>query len=167
MKKVVSIVLALVLALALVAIAEAVPSKTTADMTTFTTEAEGLVIAAVETEEADAELEALASKTLDEYFGEEAIAAAKEITGNDSLEICEFMSIIVNNYKEEMGDVKANVKFATAFDKDAKVAAMVGLGGEWTALEGTALEDGSVDFVFPGDLLAGIQETGAFFAALR
>lgn len=169
MKKILCVVLAMLLAM--FALAEAVPSKTVDDMIVFTTDAEGLVIEEVDDDKADAELEALAATTPEEYFGEDAIATAKAITGNDEATVCEFLAIRVANYTEDMGDVKANGTFPSTFDEGTKVAALIGFvngeGFDWTAVEGTAVEDGSVEFVFPGDMLAKIQDEGALFALIK
>ena len=170
MKKVVSIILAIMLGL--VAFAETVPSKTVEDMAIFTPEAEGLYIEEIETEEADAEIEVLAeAETLEEYFGEETIADVKAITENEYPCVCEFMSIVAGGYTEEMGDVKTNGKFASTFEKDTKVAALIGFTGaeeiEWNVIEAVGLEDGSIDMTIPGDLLTRIQDEGAYFAVIK
>ena len=170
MKKVVSIILAIMLGL--VACAESVPSKTVEDMAIFTPEAEGPYFEVVETEEADPEIEALAAaETLEEYFGEEVIAKVKEITENEYPCVCEFMPIHAGGYTEELGDVKVNGKFASTFEKDAKVAALFGFVGaeeiEWNVIEAVGLEDGSIDMIIPGDLLTRIQDEGAYFAVIK
>lgn len=170
MKKVVCIILALVLSFA--AFAETAPSKTVKDMAIFTPEAEGLIIEEIETDEADAEIEVLAkAETLEAYFGEETIAAVEEITENEFPCVCEFMSIRVEGYEEEMGDVKTNGKFASTFEQDAKVATLIGFtteeGIEWNVFEAIGLEDGTIDMIIPGELLERVQDEGAFFSVIK
>lgn len=170
MKKILCVVLALMLVM--VAVAEQTPSKTVEDMTIFTPEVEGLVIEEVKTEEADEQLEVLAAAdTLEEYFGEDTIAAVKEITGNEYPGACELMSIRVSGYKDEMGDVKTNAKFISTFEEGNKIATLVGFAGndgiDWNVIEGLAQEDGSLDIVFPGEMLSRIQDEGAFPAVIK
>ena len=126
----------------------------------------------IETDEADAEIEILAkAETLEAYFGEETIAAVEEITENEFPCVCEFMSIRVEGYEEEMGDVKTNGKFASTFEQDAKVAALIGFtaeeGIEWNVFEAIGLEDGTIDMIIPGELLERVQDEGAFFSVIK
>ncbi len=149
MKKLVSVLVALMLCLTAVAMAESVPSKTTDDMTVIDASAENMpadsnfAISAQltqETEEAkehraacQTEIDKLKnSASVAEYFGEVKNAAGEvvslsDVLGTDTLNVFEFVPLTVENYKEEYGKVSANMIFATPYTPGDKVLVMIGL----------------------------------------
>lgn len=169
MKKIASLLLVLVLAFSTVALAESVPSKTTEDLVTFEVTAEnqpagsGWFIRPVDETEvqyqnrlniAKAELELLvAAEDVPTYFGETRDAEGAPVVLSDMVEadvlnVFEFCPIIAGGYEEAFGKVLVKMLFSTPYEKDQKVAVMIGLvtvdaqqnhSVEWTAYEGIGL----------------------------
>jgi len=193
MKKIVSLVLVLMLLMPL-ALAESVPSKSTADMVTATViktqiesmpEDKPLVIApvvdevvyAAKIEQCKAEVEKLAaSDAVVEYFGEvknaqgDAISLT-EILGTDTINVHEFMPVVVDNYDTAYGSVTAVFQFATPYEVDEIVIVLIGVADEitgemvWTALEGIVTEEG-VQIEFDEATLELVQRSDALMAVV-
>jgi len=192
MKKFFAVVLALICLMSF-AVADT-PSKETKDLITVTFEPEnkipgnGLVIEVKPLEEfekdvkfvelGNAIIKALSeAKDFEEYFGElrnpqGEVVTLEEIIGEKAGNVNEFNGILVANYDEALGKVTVQVGFTTPYEKDEKVAVLIGAANTedgtatWTALEGTGLEDGSVEIVFEPETLTAIQEAGHQFIAV-
>lgn len=171
MKKIVSILVALVLCLSTAAFAEAVPSKTTGDLVQFEVETDNLpedsgffIQPVAENEEAEQqkaeacqnEITKLAqSEDVEAYFGEVKNAAGevvdmKELLGSDTLNVYEFCALVSGSYQESYGSVSVKMQFSTPYEKDEKVIIMIGLvtvnqdgtqSVEWTAYEGIGVDE--------------------------
>ena len=173
MKKILSLTLALIFVLFLAAVAQGTASKTVKDMTIITTNAEGLIIY-IDDEDEDAlvELDKLMADGAEVYFGEEVMSKARELLEKDEVEVTEYAAIFVANYKEEMGDVVANMLFPTRVEEGRKAVMLIGLKNsedeyEWKEYEAIGVEDGSMDVLFDGETLQRIQdETGMFALVL-
>lgn len=193
MKKIVGIVLVLAL-LMTVALAESVPSKSTADMTTVTVVVPetvpsdaGLVIMPVvedtetvyveKVEQCRVEVEKLAaSATVEEYFGEVKnplgeIVSLKEVLETETLSVHEFMPIVVDNYEAEYGSVTVVFQFATPYEIEQTVIVLIGVPDEitgelvWTALEGVVTEEG-IQIEFDEGTLELAQNSDAIMAVV-
>lgn len=184
MKKLVSLLLALVcLCSFCVAMAESVPSKSTADMVTVTIQAEGIpanagFVLAPDDEAVEAcqnEIAKLsAAANVETYFGEiktpdgEAVVL-KELLGTDTLNVFEFMPIIAENYQAAYGKVEATFQFSTPYALDEAVIVLIGIPNaatgelEWIALEGVGVA-GGVQIVFDEATLEAIQNGNAMMA---
>lgn len=151
MKKLVSVLIALMLCLTAVAAAESVPSKTTDDMTNVSVPSKSTsdmtninvptdtafnvtVPATAESVAAcDNEIQKLqGSANVAEYFGEVKNAAGEVVSltaalGTDTLTVNEFTPLTIENYKEEYGNVVLNLAFATSYTAGDKVLVMIGL----------------------------------------
>ena len=168
MKKIVSLVLSLMLcmtfALAEEEVSEAVPSKTTKDLTVMEVVGDnipadsGFFIAEITDDQAEeyqevlnichaeiAKLTELQNEAADieTYFGEVTTAdgssvSLKEMLGLDEsaeIHVSEFMPIVAGHFDVSYGDVTANLVFATPFAEGQKVLVMIGIV--------TVLEDGT------------------------
>jgi len=192
MKKIVCLVLALI-CLASFAMAENVPSKSTADMVTVTVKAEnipadaGFVVApVVDAVEHKEQVEAcqkeiaklVASTTVEEYFGEVKTSTGevvdlKEVLGAETLNVHEFMPVIAENYETSYGKVTATFQFSTPYAKDEPVIVLIGtpdpasLTGEmvWVAIEGIGAEEG-IQVEFDEATLETIQGGNAMMAVV-
>ena len=191
MKKIIAIALTLVMLFGAVTVFAdtklVTPSKTTEGMTSFEVTVEhpvdGVVVTLLPIEAdttdagekamldiADKELEkAQAAGTVEKYFGEEAAKAIAEILGeNAEMSVDEFLAVVLANYEESMGAVNVVAKLATPYEKDEKVAALVGLVSDdvvaWTVIEGVGLEDGSVQFAMDAATAKAVAEGNALFA---
>ncbi len=192
MKKLVSVLVALMLCLTAVAMAESVPSKTTDDMTNISVSAENMpadssmVVATSEKDEehlaaCEKEIKKLQeSASVAAYFGEVKNAAGEvvsltEVLGTDALNVFEFTTLTVENFKEEYGKVTANIQFATSYTPGEKVLVMIGLitvaedGAQnvaWTVFEGVAADDGSINVVLDPATMTSIQNGTAVMAVI-
>jgi len=189
MKKVVSIILALaMLCIGVAAFADgaATPSKTTEDLTEIEATVENPVADSNffffpitekyvdvtkyqdKLDVAAAELAKIEKDGAEAYFGEEVVAAVKTAIGEDSFKIDEFFPVVEGNYEESMGNVTIKVTLATPYEKDQKVAVLVGTVSEeaaaWKVFEGIGLEDSSVQFVLDPETALSVQESNALFA---
>lgn len=194
MKKVLSLILVLV-CLGTMAVAESVPSKSTADLvetveikTESGVVAENLVVAAVtdevvykeKIEACQTEIKKLAeSASVEEYFGEVkdstgAVVSLKEVLGSETIAVNEFMPLIVENYDASYGKVSVGFKFSTPYAKDERVVVLVGVTNpltgeiEWVALEGVGTGvDGAIEVEFTAELLEAIQSGNAMMAVVN
>lgn len=177
MKKILCMVLALILCIGTAALAEAVPSKTTKDLATVEAIAESgrsILIIIYEDKASDDQLLKLQqAPTKDEYFGsidklDGTFVKLSELFENEPVDVAEFASIAVKNYEEADGAVTAKIKFATPYAKDEKVAVLIGLledGLNWRVYDGKIIDDqGTIEVVFPGDVMLKLQETPGFIA---
>ena len=193
MKKVLCLILALV-CLGTLAMAESVPSKSTADLvetvevkTESGVAAENLVVAAVtdevvykeKIEACQTEIKKLEeSASVEEYFGEVkdstgAVVSLTEVLGSETIAVNEFMPIIVDNYDASYGKVSVGFKFSTPYAKDERVVVLVGVTNpltgeiEWVALEGVGTGiDGAIEVEFTAELLEAIQSGNAMMAVV-
>lgn len=171
MKKIVSILVALILCLSAVAFAESVPSKTTSDLVQFEIVADNLpadsgffiqtVVESDETSQQSVEIckneiaKLAQSENVAAYFGEVKNAAGetvdmKELLGSDTLNVYEFCTLSAGLYEESYGNVSVNMLFSTPYEKDEKVVVLIGLVSEnsdgtqsieWIAYEGVGTGD--------------------------
>lgn len=168
MKKILSIALAVLFVFSVMAANAAITSPTTEIVAENSAAEAGFVFAVNDDEEAIAaanEELAKAAEDVDAYFGE-ATEAAKAITGNDELEICEFAPFSVSGYTEEMGDIDVTLTTSTAFEDGQKVAVLVNVDGEWAALEGTGNADSGVDFTLDAETAKALSEAGETLVAI-
>lgn len=194
MKKVLCLILALV-CLGTLAMAESVPSKSTADLvetvevkTESGVVAENLVVSAVtdevvykeKIEACQTEIKKLEeSASVEEYFGEVkdstgAVVSLTEVFGSETIAVNEFMPIIVENYDASYGKVSVGFKFSTPYAKDERVVVLVGVTNpltgeiEWVALEGVGTGvDGAIEVEFTAELLEAIQNGDALMAVVN
>lgn len=193
MKKIISMLVALVLCLSAVAFAESVPSKTTGDLVRFEVEVgdPNFVIRPVaENEEAYQQnleicrneiAKLTQSENVAAYFGEIKNAAGeavdlKDLLGIETLNVYEFCPVNAMNYEESMGDVRVNMLFSTPYAKDEKVVILIGLAElnadgtqsiEWIAYEGVAVDDqGSIQVELDSAIVQAIQNGVALLAVV-
>lgn len=135
MKKMLSIILALVLCLSVVSAIAETPSITVADLIDVSEQVEGLVLEIPEDQTAaEEELKAVAeAASVAEYFGDEAAA---------DTDVDEFFALKVIAVPETEELIPVTFKVTKEYAEDAKVIVMVGIVTEekveWTAFEGTA-----------------------------
>ena len=175
MKKILSLILATLMVLtAVAALAEAAPSKTAVDMAyvvkTTAESGEGVIIKIIDFTEA---FEKLLQDTLDtltngakpiELFGEGTQEALKTKVGEEAeLELNELWSIEVYGYQQDVhGAVTANFYFPTVYTAEQTLVAVIAIqteaGVEEYVLDGTLVEDGTVDVVFSADVIVKMLE---------
>lgn len=190
MKKLLCLVLAL-LCIASFALADSVPSKSTADMVSVQVQGNipadsGFVLTPVvdsityqvAVEACQNQIEKLAaSASVEAYFGEVKdgdgnVISLKEILGTDTLNVNEFMPVVVENYEESYGDVTATFQFSTPYAQGEEVLVLVGvinaLTGEveWVALAGVGTADGGIEVTFTAAILSAIQSNTAMMAVV-
>ena len=175
MKKFTCMMLALLLCLTSVAaLAESVPSKTTADLRWIEADPEkdpedsGFYIRIVTVDETNYQerveicteeiAKLAAAESVEAYFGEEQ--DLKSIVGADELNVFEYVPIIAGGYDIAYGTVTTKIWLATPYEVDEKVAVMIGMVTEnadgtntvsWKAFEGVGIAPESEEAV------AGIQ----------
>lgn len=190
MKKLFCLILVLI-CIGTAAMAESVPSKSTADLVetvAVTTEtgvaAPDLVIAPVvdaveyqqKVEICQNEIQKLAeSASVEEYFGEVKdsegnAVSVKEVLEAQNLTVNEFMPLVVNNYDASYGKVKVNFKLSTPYTWNEKVVVLVGIVNpvtglvEWTMFDGIGTIDGNLEVEFTPEILAAVQSSDAMMA---
>lgn len=152
MKKTLGLVMALVMILTAVSAFAAVPSKTTADLVTVTTENKNVTVKATDNEEAEV------TALLEELMADNTIPAeVKAVLPEDSTatKVEEVTTLKIDGGTAEE-DLIVNLKFPTNF-AGKQVSVMLGVldGGkiaEWKPAAATAKEDGSIDVVLTGAL---------------
>ena len=174
MKKVVALLIALMLCLTAVAFAEAVPSKTTGDMTAFKVAGENVpadakfaIGAAAANELSAAEVANLKAKGVAAYFGEDVELDA-DATVN------EFCPFVASNYEEAYGNVKATMQFPTPYTAGEKVVVLIGLvtentdgtqSIEWVAYEGVGVgSEGAIEVELDAAIIVAAQNGTALMA---
>ncbi len=178
MKKIVALLLVLTLALS-AAVVLAAASKGGEDYNNTKTEDENEFFFKVtdegdKVEWANAELAKLKEAgDVGAYFGlADEIAA---ILGEGEYKVYEFAAVVAGNYDESMGEITANFPFATPYEKDTKVAVLLGFAAkdengeakmEWKPIEGGALEDGSIEFKVDPETITRVQEESALLAVV-
>lgn len=175
MKKVLSLILATLLVLTSVAaVAEALPSKTTTDITVVNevvAENGEVIITVVEpTEKVLEALTAAVEAVLGgakavTIFDEDVQAAIAEKMGDVELELNEIVAVAAPDYTEENGAVTAKFTFATAYTAEQKLVAVVctytGDVHEEFVLDAAANEDGTVSVTFTVEAMAAITAADA------
>ena len=191
MKKIVALALTLMMLFgAVIVFADtdlATPSKSTGDLVKFEVTVENpvdgkiVLILPIEEDTTDtAEKDMLAigeqelekaqtAGTVEGYFDEETAKAIAEILGeNAEISMDEFMAVIMVNYEESMGEAKVIAELATPYEKDEKVAVLIGVVKDdvvtWTVYEGIGLEDGRVEFTIDAETAKTVTEENALFA---
>ena len=192
MKKLIVIALTLVMLCGAVAVSAdtemAAPSKTTDDFANFDVTVEnpvdGKVVAIVPVSDsaeeavkykdilaaAASELEkAQAAGSVEAYFGGDTAKAITDILGaNAEISLDEFLAVYATGYEEGMGSATVAVQVATPYEKDEKVAAMIGLldnnNVTWNVFEGAGLEDGRVQFTVPANVMLALTNGSGLFA---
>lgn len=189
MKKFACLLFALVLCVtSIVTLAESVPSKTTADLTSVDVAAENLpeksafsvlLVTDDETEYQklldikNAEVTKLtAAERVEAYFGEGI--DLKAIVGAEQLNVNEFMPIVISGYEEAYGKVTLTMLFSTPYEAGEKVAVMIGLVTEntitWKAFEGVGVAGvqveaaGSIQVELDAETILAIQNGTALLA---
>lgn len=163
MKKMLSIILALVLCLSAVsAIAEAVPSITTADLIDVEEQVEGLELSLPEDQAAaDEQLAVLAdAASVEEYFGDESVANAT---------VDEFFAIEVEEVPETEELIPVSFKASKEYNDGDEVIVMIGIVNgenvEWTAFDGVA-EGNKVTIEVEPEFLNTLKEATVLVAIL-
>lgn len=92
------------------------------------------------------------------------------------LDVSEFFPVVAGGFEETDGKVVANMSLATTFEKDEKVAVLVGIvkvldDGTtqivWTALEAFGQDNGGISVELPPELVLAIQEGTAIMSVVR
>lgn len=163
MKKMLNIILALVLCLSAVsAIAEAVPSITTADLIDVEEQVEGLVLSLPEDQAAaNEQLKDLTeAASVEEYFGDEAAADAT---------VDEFFAIAVEEVPESSELIPVSFKASKEYKDGDEVIVMIGIVNgenvEWTAFNGVA-EGNKVTIEVEPEFLNTLKEATVLVAIL-
>ena len=193
MKKIIAIALILVMLCGAVSVFAdtelTTPSKTTDDLTTFEVTVEspvdGKAVAILPINEntvdditkyqanldaAEAELEkAQNAKTLEAYFGNEVAEKIAAILGdNAGISMDEFLAVIEQGYEDGMGNATVTAQVATPYEKDEKVAVMIGILKDgaltWNAYEAVGLEDGRIQFTVDAETMKAIGTDIALLA---
>lgn len=174
-KKAIAILLATICLFSLtVAASAAAPSKTTNDLSTVvgfvgngTVSTENLIVSlALEIPAVTAQIQKL-QEYIDtgalpaSFFGEDALEKIKvklpEGITVEQLAVNELVTAYVKNYEEGMGDVIVSFTFATQYQDDQTLVAVIGVfdadgNVTWYVLD-TKVEDGLVLITFPVDVL--------------
>lgn len=112
------------------------------------------------------------------YFGEVRdsdgnVVVLSEALAAQSLNVFEFMPLIVENYENTYGDVTLTFQFKTPYADGEVLLVLVGIQnsetGEiaWTAFEGVGLgEEGAVQVVFTPEIMDAIQNNMALLAVV-
>lgn len=173
MKKLVCLVLALV-CFATVAMAESVPSKSTADMVTVEVKGNpgGVLVEIVEDipenraviAKRNEEIEKLAaSASAVAYFGEVKNVAGETVTLADDATVAEFEALAVSGYEETMGNLTVDFQLATPYAVGETATMLIGIVAEDGAVEWTAFEavgtgvNGAIEVEFTPEVLLAIQ----------
>lgn len=171
MKKILSLILATLMVLtAVAALAEAAPSKTAEDIayvvkTVDSNAGEGVIIKIIDFTE---DFEKLLQDTVDalangtkvvELFSEGTQEALAAKLADAEVELNELWPIDVFGYQEDVhGDLTGTFYFPTVYTAEQTLVAVIAIqteaGVEEYVLDGTLLEDGTVDVVFPADVIA-------------
>ena len=178
MKKILSMVLALILCMGAVALAESTPSITVQDVTTPAVEAvaeNGRTVTIIirEDDASAAQLRILQATTVkDDYFGDivkqdGTMSKLSELL--DPADINEFATIIVENYDPSFGAVTAKITFKTTkYEMTDKLYVLIGLLDgtlNWYAFDGEVIDDqGAIRVVFPADIMEKIQSGNGLIA---
>lgn len=171
MKKFVSIFTACILLVSclMVQAFAVAPSKDTDDMTDI----DGNVIFipeeaeewydALNTQLTDLSKEGISfASTLDAEVVENIAKQLPEGVDVNDLVITEMIPLEANDYEEDMGDITALITFPTQFTEEMNPVAVVGFCDEvvegapnmvWYALNTSVTEDGSLEVVFPAQLI--------------
>lgn len=192
MKKVVSLLIALMLCLTVVAFAESVPSKTTGDLTTFAVASDKIpadsnFCIAAEAEDQDkvqaceTEIAALKQAGAANYFGEvknaagEAIDLAAEL-GVENVNVYEMVPVVASNYDASYGAVQTTMQFSTPYAAGEKVIVLIGSVTvnadntqtvEWVAYEGVGVgTDGAIQVELDADIIASVQGGNSLIAVV-
>lgn len=185
MKKVVTLFLLLALVcVGTAAMAEYVPSKSTANMVTVGVKTEGAAAnvaftvtpSAKQAQTCQNEIAKLsAASSVEAYFGDVKTADGasvdmKALLGTSTLNVYEFMPVAVQNYETTYGKVEATFNFSTPYAVNEKVIVLVGIpdaNGKivWTALEGVGVA-GGVQVAFDEAILQAIQSGDAVMAVV-
>lgn len=152
MKKTLGLVLSLVMILTAVSAFAAVPSKTTADLVTVTTDNPNVTVTATENNSpaVTALLTALSANN-----AIPAAAAAVLPEGSTYSKVEEAVTLKIEGGTAEK-DLVINLKFPESF-AGKKVAVLLGVLDndtitEWKFVEGVGKDDGSVDFTLDGEI---------------
>ena len=164
-------------------------SKTTEDLTKFEVEVEhpveGRIVEILPINEhtvgdiskyqvnldvAEEELKkALKAGTVETYFDPDAAVDIEEIFVDiKAVYLDEMFAIIQVGYEEGMGEATVKAQLPTPYDKDEKVAAMIGILKDgvltWHVFEGIGLEDNGILFVADEATMLEINPNIALFA---
>lgn len=152
MKKTLGLVLALVMILTAVSAFADIPSKTTADLVTVTTENPGVTVIATENE-TEAVTELLTTLSENNAIPAEAAGVLPENSTYTKVEEVTTLKIVGGTAEE---DLVVNLKFPTDFS-GKNVAVFLGVLdngkiAEWKVVETTGKNDGSIDLVLNGEM---------------
>ena len=193
MKKIIAVALTLMMLCGAVSVFAdtdmSTPSKTTDDLITFDVTVDnpvdgkavvilpinentvdGITKYQANLDAAEKELEkAQNAKTLEAYFGNESSALVAAILGdNAEISMDEFLAVIELGYEDGMGNALITAQVATPYEKDEKVAAMIGILKDgsltWNVYEAVGLEDGRIQFTVDAETMKAIGTEIALFA---
>lgn len=184
MKKMVTVALALMLTVAAVS-AFAAGSKTTSDLVQTETVSMPSVVVYVPTTEAAVKAAAdvttdmaekiAAGTSVAAYFGEKVqpeITAALPADKDAATLVCnELVPLAISGYAAGMGDVMTKIQFATVYEKDQPLVALLGFAAgetvEWNVLKAQAVDGGLVEMTIPADLALKMTMQSALLAVLN
>lgn len=121
---------------------------------------------------------AVGSSAVETYFGEikdsEGNAVVlSDVLGSTTLNVNEFIPVVISNYDQTYGNVTMSFQFQTPYAQDEHVVIMIGIvdpeTGEivWTAFEGIGMgEDGAVQVEFTPEILLAIQNKVSLLAVV-
>lgn len=118
------------------------------------------------------------SSAVETYFGEIRdsegnVVVLSEVLGSQTLNVNEFMPLVVSNYDPSYGNVTVSFQFKTPYAQDESVLVLIGIQNteteaiEWTAFEGVGTgEEGAVQVEFTPEILEAIQNNVALLAVV-
>jgi len=174
MKKLVSIILVLALCLsAVAAFAEAIPSKTTGDLVSITTNPELIIVIDSDNEWALEELEKLAAApSIADYFGDVIAVDGTAAPLADNLGIDEFFAVEVAGFEdEEVEEVEFVLKVPGPYEEGEAVLLLVGILEDdntvtWYTFEGVATSVDTISVKLPKVAMQMIDEAGTVLFAV-
>ena len=158
-----------------------IPSRSTADLAkidivTELPEDSELSIILKDTEASQEQIALLRdAQNVEEYFGRAVDADGNAIDisstlGTQILNVNEFMTVIVSGYKEEYGDIKVKLTFATPYEAGEKVLVACGRANSWSVMAGAVMaqagDAGSIEVTFPQNVMLDLQENDSFLAVV-
>lgn len=167
MKKVFSLLVVLALALSAVAFAEEAPvagSPVPLEVVKVSSDAVNVIVDEVEENE-------VAKQLLDFVAANDSAAVFGEELG--AYEMVEMATLAISGYEESIGDLTFTVKFAAAFEQDAKLAVLIGLINAedltvaWQPVNFTVEEDGSVTATLTAEQALAVQNGSAVISVLQ
>ncbi len=193
MKKIVSLLLAMMMCLTAIAFAESVPSKTTNDLTAFEVSGEqipadsdfAITTASAEDEEkvkaCENEIASLKQVGAAAYFSDVKNAAGEKVDlaavlEADTLNVYEIVPVVASNYDAAYGAVQTTMLFSTPYAAGEKVIVLIGSvtvnadntqSVEWVAYEGVGVgTDGAIQVELDANIISTVQDGNSLIAVV-